>query len=304
LLGLQISPTAQAPLWGLLLQLSRAPVHESLVQATSSSQSLALQQLPQLAPVLSALGQHCSPGPHSGEIVHLPPWHEPTVQGSSSLLHCSSLQHSSAQPSAQHRLPCAQKSFLQKPLSQTSVVQALESSQPVPVTAASQATLSLQLSVTEQASPARHLPSSGMNMHWPAKQVFVVHATPSSQSESSQQPAQSPSQQRCGPEHLGAASHLPSVVQKSLVQASPSSQSCGPTQRGRVSATPPPEPPALLPPLVAPAELPPVELSLASNAAPPQALASATGPIVRSVATTRSLGWKTLMNIPSARRRS
>ena len=71
--GLQISPKAQAPLSGLLPQLSRAPVHVSLVQATLSSQSLALQQLPQLALVLSAFGQHCSPGPHSGAVVHFPP---------------------------------------------------------------------------------------------------------------------------------------------------------------------------------------------------------------------------------------
>jgi hypothetical protein len=209
LLGLQISPVLQAPLSGLLLQLRRAPVHESLVHATPSLQSSAPQHPPQLALVLSALRQQRSPEAHSGRVVHLPAWHEPTMHGSSSVSHCASLQQSSAQPSAQHRLPCSQNVLLQNPPTHSSLVQGLESSQLTPETSAPHATCGLQLSVTEQASPGWHLPSSGMNMHCPSKQVFVVQATPSSQSEFSQQPAQSPSQQRSGPEHFGATSHLP-----------------------------------------------------------------------------------------------
>jgi hypothetical protein len=70
--GLQISPGAQALLSAWLPQLRRAPVHVSLVHDTWSSHSLALQQVPQLALVLSALGQHWSLAAHSGVTVQAP----------------------------------------------------------------------------------------------------------------------------------------------------------------------------------------------------------------------------------------
>jgi hypothetical protein len=54
------------------------PAHASWVQPTSSSQSLMLQQLPQVAVLRSALGQHFEPSAQSGLVLHLPPSHEPT----------------------------------------------------------------------------------------------------------------------------------------------------------------------------------------------------------------------------------
>jgi hypothetical protein len=51
---------------------------------------------------------------------------------------------------------------------------------------ASQGTFGRQLSVTEQTSSGWQASSFGKYMHWPAKQVLVVHEMPSSQSASSQ----------------------------------------------------------------------------------------------------------------------
>jgi hypothetical protein len=172
--GLHTSPRPQVALLGVCTHAKCAPVHESSVHPTLSSQSLAAQQLPQLALVLSALGQHSSPVAQRGVMVQRPAWHEPTMHGSS-FLHCESSQHSSAQPVVgQHTEPSWQYWFLQKPPSQLSVVHRLASWQgPGSV----QATLALQPSVIEQASVGAHCASSGTNMHLPAKQVLVVHAT-------------------------------------------------------------------------------------------------------------------------------
>jgi hypothetical protein len=112
----------------------------------------------------------------------------------------------------------------------------------------------------EQNSSGPQAVSSGKNMHRPAKQVLVVHPTPSSQSAWSQHSAQSPPQHFSGLLQLGAAAHVPSTVQMSFVQTSSSSQSSGPPH----ALLPPfvPALPAWLPPPVPAAGLPPMPLSL------------------------------------------
>ena len=184
----------------------------------------------------------------------------------------------------QQTLPPLQYSLRQKPLVQLSVVHGLESLHVVEMGSASLQTMSgRQLSVTEQASSGPQAASFGTNMHLPAKQVFTVQPTPSSQSVFSQHSAQSPSQHFCGPLHLAAEAQLPSIVQKSLVQVSLSLQSSGPPQ---VLGLPPVELPALavVPALLPPvAGLPPPGLAPASpppsNCAPLHALISNIGTI-------------------------
>jgi hypothetical protein len=209
-------------------------------------------------------------------------------------LQSESAQHCSAQPVLQQTLPCSQNSLRQKPFAHESVVHGLESPHAAEFGSASlQAISGRQLSVTEQNSSGPQAASFGTNMHLPAKQVLVVQPTASSQSASSQHPAQSPLQHFSGALHLGADAQEPCVVQKSFVQLSLSLQSSGPLQ---VLAPPPTALPAvlvapalLLPPVVG---LPPFELAPASpppsNWAPLQALTNS-GTNVATASSTPSL---------------
>jgi hypothetical protein len=271
-----------------LLQVCTAPVHTSSVQPTLSSHSVAEQQLPQLAVVPSALGQHLLPPSHRGLVPHVPPLHTPTMHGSV-VLHCESSQHSAAQPAAQHSDPCSQNSFLQKLSTQLSVVHGLASTHVTSGSSGPHGTLGWQLSLIEQNSAVAQAESSGKNMQWPAWQVLVVQATPSSQSTSSQHSLQSPSQHLAGAAHLGAVAQMPSMLHASSVQTSPSSQSSGLSQR----AVPPPEPalpPVLLAPaLLLPAVLPPLP-SLPRKELPPHALNRASAPNAKNAVATTSLG--------------
>jgi hypothetical protein len=248
-----------------LPQLRTAPVHTSSVQPTLSSHSLAEQQLPQLAVLPSVLGQHLFPSSHSGLVLQVPPLHTPTLHGSM-VSHCESSQQSVAQPVAQHSEPCSQNWFLQKSSTQLSVVHGLASTHVTSGSVGPHGTLGWQLSLTEQNSSEAQAASSGKNMHWPAKQVLVVQATPSSQSWSSQHSSQSPPQHLSDAAHLGAVAQVPSMLHASTVHASPSSQSSGPSQRIVPPAAPPPPPLLLAPPLLLPVAaapaLPPLPLLL------------------------------------------
>jgi hypothetical protein len=163
----------------------------------------------------------------------------------------------------------------------------------------------LQPSAAEQYSEAAHWVSSGTNMHCPEKQVFMVQPTPSSQSASLQHCAQSPPQHLSLPVHLGAASHVPSALQRSVVHTFLSSQSSGPPQATVVSAPVP----ALL---VVPAEpFPPLELvppwsavpavaspPFAAEKSPPvQPLVQSAGKSTETSAKSTNLGLKKLTAI-------
>src|SRR3954471_17613777 len=98
------------------------PPHLSSVQPTLSSHSTALQHLPQVAVLPSALGQHSSPCPHSGTVVHLPAAHEPTMHGLLPVLHWESLQQAAQPTPSQHSVAFAsgQKSCWHRLLSHES----------------------------------------------------------------------------------------------------------------------------------------------------------------------------------------
>jgi hypothetical protein len=144
--------------------------------------------------------------------------------------------------------------------SHESAVQALPSSQTSgdSLVKMPQAARARQPSLTEQYCVASHFVSSGTNMHWFEKHVFVVQAMPSSQSASSQHSAQSPPQHFSVPKHLGEALQVPSALQRSMVQLSLSLQSSGPPHAVPVPAPVPivPAPASFaLPPLAEPPAL-------------------------------------------------
>jgi hypothetical protein len=130
------------------------------------------------------------------------------------------------------------------------------------------------------------------------KQVFSVQVRPSSQSEFSQHCWHSPLQHRSDPSHFGDASHLPSALQRSVVQRFLSSQSSGPSQLTLVLA---PAPSAPLPD--APLSVPPapafVESSLAVNGSPEQPLVQMAGSNVPTNAKSTTLGLKKLTEFSS-----
>jgi hypothetical protein len=251
--------------------------------------------------------------PHNAATsLHLPPWHVLTVQGSLSFSHCESLQHSAQPTPSQHRFAgesASQNLCWHKPPSHVSLVQLALSSQMLTLSPGKPVQIwrSLQPSLAAQYSVMAHWPSSGTNMHCPAKQVFAVQLTWSSQSALSQHSLHSPLQHLSAPPHFGDASHVPSALQRSVVQMFLSSQSSGPSQLTRAPAplaplpeTPLPVPPLpLLPPvLVAPES---AESSSAVKASPAQPLVQTAGSKVPAKARSRNLGLKKLTEFSSTK---
>jgi hypothetical protein len=253
------------------LQLPEA--HVSFVQSTMSSQPAAEQQLPHVADVLSAFGQHVGPAAdpaQSASLWHWPAWHVSVVHGSESL-HCESSQHLAQPEPGQHSMPvpqsvvvCSQSAFVQ-----ASSVHGFESSQPV---------LSVQDSFLRQPlamvqySSAAQLSLFGECVQAPAKQSSSVQPTLSLQLLLSQHSPQVPLQQTWVASHLGARLQKPSAPHWSIVHGSPSSQSSGPWQ----ACVPAPAAPSLVPPVLEPPEIPPSAAPEppappASNCEPPQA---------------------------------
>jgi hypothetical protein len=129
-----------------------------------------------------------------------------------------------------------------------------------------------QSPVKEQNWSAPQLASSSVKTQAPDTQASRVHATSSSQSASLQQPAQCPSQHVCDSEHLSECAQLPSMRQRSVVQALSSSQSPAPVHNV----------PAVVAPLsLVPLVVPPLEVEVsgaALNGSPPHEYAKATAP--------------------------
>jgi hypothetical protein len=120
--------------------------------------------------------------------------------------------------------------------------------------------------------------------------MLFVQLTPSSQSACSQHSAQSPPAQHFSlPAHMGGASHMPSALQRSLVQASLSLQSSGPPQGTPVPAAFPtlPLPPAAEPPLP-----PSPSRSALSKTGPEQALIKNDGSSAQQTTKSAYLGLK------------
>jgi hypothetical protein len=98
----QVCPFAQSTELGTLEHVP--PAQESTVQDTSSLQSVAEQQEPQLA--VPPASQHCSVAPQSGDSVHVPSEQTLRVQGFPSS-HCESEQHWAQPDPGQQMVPSA-----------------------------------------------------------------------------------------------------------------------------------------------------------------------------------------------------
>ena len=138
-------------------------VQESLVHFTPSSQSLAVQHVPQVADAPSALAQHCCPSAQNGVCSQALPVHESLVHGSLSS-HCEVSQHSAQPTPAQHNVFLG-SSHLRAVWSQSSVsvtqlssVQASPSSQP---SSSAHTSLRRQSAEEEQYSSSAQLPLFG-----------------------------------------------------------------------------------------------------------------------------------------------
>lgn len=211
---------------------------------TRSSQSAALQHVPQVAVFPSAEGQHESVPSQSAPAVHLPPSQRSLVQGSPSL-HCESLQHVAHPCPGQHSLSAPQPLRTHWLSMQVSVVQGSPSSQsksPVHRTRARQP------STAEQYWRSLHAPSLGTWTQTEFLQLSCVHATPSSQSLAEQHWPQTPPQHFWPLTHLASFRQVPSSVQRSTVHESESSQSACSAQPLRAPPVFSPPPLPTLPP--------------------------------------------------------
>lgn len=186
------------------------------MQSILSSQLAAVQHVPQVADVPSALGQHDAPavGPwQSGSFAHWPARHLSVVQGSLSL-HCESSQHSAQPTFGQQMGPSAPQAVggcSHKLLTHESVVHGSLSSQSVLAVLSVQACLCRQPVVTEQYSSLPQFLSLGAWVHTPAKQSSSVQPRWSLQSPLLQHSPQVPPQHFWVASHFGARLQVPSA---------------------------------------------------------------------------------------------